>query len=122
MAPEGKRRQPPRFEAKWPVTIQTTGDLIEGETRDISTIGVSIRCQQPLQPHKILRIFITPPEHPTIVVSGKPDWSTAHGPDEISTGATDSCFIEVPSHDRQLLGEVIGKHFERKIGRTDHRK
>ncbi len=114
MAAKTAKHRHPRFKAKWPVTIQTTGDLVEGETKDISSVGVSIHCQQPLQPNEILRIFITPPNHPTIVVSNKPNWLNSNGPDAISAGETDSCFIEVRSHDRHLLIEIIGEYFEKK--------
>ena len=115
---EKRERGPHRkFEARWPVTIQTTAELIEAETRDISATGVSIHYKQPLKPNEIIRLFITPPDHPAIVVGGKPLWYVSYDLDENSAHGPGVCFIEVPKHDRQILSEVIWAHFKTKINR-----
>ena len=60
-----EKRQYPRREAAWPVTMTTPQGTLEGETADISQTGVFIRCQEPLQPgEKFSLILKSPSDYP----------------------------------------------------------
>jgi len=108
---EGKeRRLHPRRSAKWPVMILTDTGTIEGETKNITVNGLSIRCEEPLRMDEVLHMGIIPPNHPMIEFQGRVVWSDLYGigADEHAY-AMGVCFVEISENDRHVLTDLFGE-------------
>ena len=81
------RRLQQRVNVRWPVSVLTEIDTIQGETRDINTKGAFIRCQRSLPPNKRFLLNIKGPSGPT-QVKAEVVWSNAHAsdPDRVGLG------------------------------------
>lgn len=103
-----ERRNHPRKNVKWPVTLLTESDMVEGETRDISIAGISICIDKPVCLDEIIRISIRPTGHQVIEVSGKVTWSDLYGIDDQNRAvAMGVSFVEISDQDRHFLHKVI---------------
>lgn len=105
-----EKRKAPRIKVNWPVKITFENKAIPGKVRDISTIGVSIKCNDPIQVGENLHVAIMPPGGKLINVVGKIVWSDCYGLDmnnENSTLAMGLSFIEISIKDRHILKEII---------------
>ena len=81
------RRLQRRVKVRWPVSILTEIDTIQGETRDINTKGAFIQCQSSLPPNKSFLLNIKGPSGPT-QVTAEVVWSNirASDPDRVGPG------------------------------------
>jgi hypothetical protein len=114
MAKKKERRKHRRFEVEWPVTIQTATSLLEGQATNISAAGIRINYPAALHPDDIIRIFIIPPDHEVIVISGELIWSGPSKPEKKrSKDSRDLCSMLVPVHDRKFLRKLINKNFKK---------
>jgi hypothetical protein len=86
---------------------------IEGTTKDISSEGVSIVCDQPLYLGEICWIAIYPESHPKMEVTAKVIWSDLYGIEEggevVAIGV---CFVQISRSDRRFFGDVIATEIE----------
>jgi hypothetical protein len=123
MAKKSEKRLYTRFDVQWPVTIQTSNDLVEGMTVNISAAGIRIDYQRPLQAEDIIRIFVIPPDQEVIVISGELVWSDEDNVDEGSEHREQgSCSMMVPIHDQEFLRKVIDKTVKKKKTRKRRKK
>ena len=112
MAKKIERRKHPRRKVKWPVNVFTDhGNIIEGETKDISPNGVFISCEEPLALNENYRIGIIPPDHQIIDITGKVIWSDLYGIDKNQTAfGMGVCFLEIPQNDHNFLDAIVTTH------------
>ena len=61
MAVAVERRKEPRIDVRWPVAVMSDQGTIRGETRDISSEGVAIFCDEPLRLDEPYQIAVIPP-------------------------------------------------------------
>ena len=67
-----EKRQRPRVESRWPVTITTPGIQIEGEVENISPLGAFvILCQDCLPVEESFRMIIKPPNQKPLKVTAE---------------------------------------------------
>ena len=108
-----EKREYPRIEVDWTVTVLVDDEIIEGEAENISANGISICVEEPIPLNKVFQITINPPDHPTIQVSGKITWSELYGIDEedksIGMGV---CFVEISENDQHFLDEFISDQLD----------
>jgi len=105
-----EKRKAPRIKVNWPVKITFETKSITGKVRDISTMGVSINCSDPIPVGENLPVTIMPPGGKLINVLGKIVWSDCYGLDmnnENTTLAMGLSFIEISMKDRHILKEII---------------
>jgi hypothetical protein len=111
LAIEKERRQLPRVEVNWPITIYTDINKMEGETQNISSEGLYICCDNPLPLNKIFRMSISPPEHQSIGVTGKVVWSDMYGiegkEDFYGIGI---CLVKISSAEQKQLHNIISNY------------
>lgn len=108
MPDKTERRQYPRYEVRWPVTVFADDDKTTGETIDIAIDGISVCCEKPLRIKQVYRILILPPDSQIIEVAGKAIWSNLYGVDDNdATVGMGICFIEISDNDRELLNDMI---------------
>ena len=103
-----ERRKQERIKVRWPVTLFTDHDTIEGETRNITADGIFICCDEPLPLNEIFRMSIIPPNHKAIGVTGKVLWSDFYRIDDENTAlGMGICFVKVSDGDRHFLKDMV---------------
>ena len=108
MAIDEDRRNLPRIEVNWPITIFTDEGDVEGESKNITSDGLYICCDKPLPLNHVFSISIRPPHHQAIGVTGKIIWSDLYGIDAgddiFGVGV---CLVEISGDDRKYLKDLI---------------
>ena len=111
MANSMERREHTRIKARWPITIFTDDTTIEGETRDITPVGMFINCKEPLELNESYQISIIPPNYQSIELTCKVIWSNLYSTDGENTYGTGFCFVKVSDEDSHVLGDVLSIHY-----------
>jgi len=108
LADSTERRQHHRINVAWPLSIVLDEEIVEGETINVTSDGVLISCNEPLQINEVLRISINPPNRHPIEVNGKVIWSDHYAVDEhdIAFGIG-ICFMKISDVDRRFLQELV---------------
>ena len=108
-----EKRRHTRIEVEWPVIVSKGDDFIEGETKNIAFDGISIFCEEPLPLDEIFSISIDPPDHPSMVISGKVVWSDVYGiDDQNATHGVGLCFVKISDEDRSRFLDLISDLLE----------
>jgi len=103
-----ERRKNVRGDIRWPITVSADHGNIQGETRNISIDGISIRCDEPLRINEVFRIAILPPDRQAIGVSGKVIWSDLYAIDQDDTAVgLGLCFVEISDEDRKIFIDAV---------------
>lgn len=85
--------------------------MIEGETRNVTSDGILICCEEPLRLNEICPMSISPPDHQLIEVTGKVIWSDFYAVDEQSTAfGTGICFVKISEVDRHFFRDMVSDH------------
>jgi hypothetical protein len=108
MAVYKEKRQFARIQVKWPATVITSNGQLAGETLDMSQVGFSIYCKEPLPIGQEFRLEIQPPNCQPINATAIAIWSMdttfLEGFPSFVIGAE---FEYVTEDDIRLLGEAI---------------
>jgi len=107
-----ERRTHTRIKVRWPITIVTDDSAIEGETRDITAVGMFINCKEPLELNEMYRISVIPPNQPSIELTCKVLWSNLYSTGGENTYGTGFCFVKVSDEDIHFLNDVLSVHYE----------
>ena len=108
MVDPSERRQMPRINVNWPITIITSQGTIEGESRNITLSGVFIHCKTKLPEDEVYQILIKLPNEKQIVVRGQMMWSNLNGrPDTGVLVDMGFSFIRMSDEDQEVLRSVI---------------
>ena len=103
-----EKRESPRIDVQWPLTILSEAKRIKGETRNIGIDGIAICCDEPLPINEIFRISIQPPNNQASEVSGKIIWSDVYGIGEKDqTYGIGICFAEISEQYRRRYDEML---------------
>ncbi|MGD8255360.1 MAG: PilZ domain-containing protein [Syntrophobacterales bacterium] len=117
------RRTPTRIRAKWPVVVLTAKGVILAETRDISSEGVFISCEEPLRPDEKLRVFIMAPNHRPLEIPAEVAWSNPHASEqETAPKGMGLRFTKDSSEQRGRLQDIVTKHYQTKTTPTLKKK
>ncbi len=77
-----EKRQHPRVDINWPVSIETSYGTITAEVKNISLGGAFICCKKPLQLRKVFRMTMIGPENEPVIATAQVAWSNANVPEE----------------------------------------
>jgi uncharacterized protein (TIGR02266 family) len=117
------RRTPIRIRARWPVVVLTAKGVLLAETRDISSEGVFISCEEPLSPEEKLRVFIMAPNHRPLEIPAEVAWSNPHASGQETTPKGMGLrFTKDSSDQRRLLQDIVAQHYKKKTGPTVEKK
>jgi hypothetical protein len=108
MSEQSERREYPRAEVEWPVTLITPEAQIEGEVENVTPKGLFVSCAEVPPSEGVLRLVITVPGRPTMNVAGKVIWTTII--DTTDSGAKLGVgiqFTEISESDLQVLQEAM---------------
>lgn len=113
------RRTPTRIRAKWPVVVLTAKGVLLAETRDISSEGVFISCEEPLEPAEKLRVFIMAPNHRPLEIPAEVAWSNPHTSEQkTARKGMGLRFTKDSSDQRGRLHDIVAGHCKTKTGST----
>jgi len=102
-----EKRQHPRFDVNWPVSIETIYGTIAGEVRNIGLGGAFICCKKPLQLRKIFRMTMIGPENEPLLVTAQVAWSNANMPEEkVVNRGMGVRFINMSDRHLQLVRQI----------------
>ena len=113
MSPQTERREYPRVQAKWAVTLLTAETQIEGVIENFTPKGLFVSCDQVPQLEGSFRMVIKIPGRPTMNAAGKVMWSTIL--DASESGARLGVgieFTEISESDLQYLYETMKEYHE----------
>ena len=105
------KRQFPRVEVTWPVTMLTAQGPIEGEVNNISLGGAFVHCQVQPESNKTFRMIIKVPHSRQFLrASARVARSNIYNPE----GADEPRgigvrFVEISDDDRQYIREVVAE-------------
>jgi Tfp pilus assembly protein PilZ len=102
-----EKREHPRTDVNWPVSIETAYETIAAEVKNISLGGAFICCKKPLQLRKVFRMTMIGPENEPMTVSAQVAWSNANMPeDKVINRGMGVRFINMSDRHIQLLRQV----------------
>jgi hypothetical protein len=113
MSDPTERREFPRAQTKWTVTLLIAETQIEGVIENFTPKGLFISCDQFPQVEGSFRMVIKIPGRPTMNAAGKVMWSTIL--DASESGARLGVgieFTEISESDLQYLYEIMKEHRE----------
>jgi len=117
------RRTPTRIRARWPVVVLTDKGVLLAETRDISSEGVFISCEEPLRPEEKLRVFIMAPNHRPLEIPAEVAWSSPHASEQETTPKGMGLrFTKASSDQRERLHNIVAQHYKTKTDPTLEKK
>ena len=103
-------RAHPRANLRWSVSVQLSGAVTEGVTKDISEGGAYVCCANPLGPKEVLDIVINAPNKP-LNVKAEVVWSSMSGlDDEITPRGMGVRFLNIDSEDRRIIARAVVEH------------
>ena len=108
MAEQSERREYPRAEVKWAVTLITPEVQIEGEIENFTPKGLFVSCGEVPPSEGILRLVIKLPGRATMNVAGKVIWSTIIDATESGTRLGVGIeFTEISESDLKVLRQAM---------------
>ena len=117
MAEESERREYPRAEVKWAVTLITPEVQIEGEIENFTLKGLFVSCGEVPPSEGILRLVIKMPGRATMNVAGKVIWSTIIDATESGTRlGVGIQFTEISKSDLKVLHEAATEYHRNEEG------
>ena len=117
MTSGNERRKQPRIKARWPVTIITDQNTIEGRSINITTSGLFVQCGEQFQENEICQVIISIPDRDPILVKGNMIWSNPGGADEQGyRSGMGFSFIKISKGDRQFFKEMIADTLKQRGG------
>ena len=99
-----EKRQHPRFDVNWPVSIETIYGTIEAEIKNLSLGGAFISCSKPLRLKKIFHMTMMCPGNEPLLVTAQVAWSNANMPqDKVVNRGMGVRFINMSERHLQLV-------------------
>ena len=99
--------------------VLTAKGVLLAETRDISSEGVFISCEEPLNAEEKLRVFIMAPNHRPLEIPAEVAWSNPHSSEQETTPKGMGLrFTKDSSDQRGRLQDIVAQHYKSKTGLT----
>ena len=111
MAYSQERRRHFRFTARRPITIYTDRGAIEGESRNITHLGIFLRCKERLRKNEVYRMVINLPLKQSIEVKGRLLWSNLEGVGPASSlSGMGFSFMKFSEEDCNIIGHAFSAY------------
>lgn len=105
-----EKRQYPRVEVAWPVTVLTPDGLVIGRTQNLSLVGTLILCPEVPELLYNFRLFFRPAERQLLIATAERVWSRTSSNGKSMVHAMGVRFTYIPDHDYRLINEAISSH------------
>ena len=105
-----EKRQYPRAEISWPVTIISPDSLVSGRTENLSLVGTLIRCSELLElPYSFLLVF-NPTGHRIFLAQAERVWFKSFIEESGISHSMGMHFTFITDHDYHLISNAISSH------------
>jgi c-di-GMP-binding flagellar brake protein YcgR len=108
-----QRRSAFRAKVNWPVIVETKNGVVEAQTRDISSGGAHIHCDEPIELYEPIKMTINAPERIPLKISARVVWSdqkdNSDRPRIIGVSFTEISEEDQEFIEQQALGEFKNK-------------
>ena len=105
-----EKRQFPRVELSWPVTVITDDGLVSGRTENVSLVGTLIRCSESPELLHNFRLIFRPAERQLLLATAERIWHKAIVRENSRSHAMGVRFTFIPNRDYDLMSEAISNH------------
>ena len=107
-----ERRERPRVQNKWPVTVVLADSQIEGEVDNISPLGAHLCVEKSFPLGRSFLVIIRPPNRRTLSVRAEIIWSETFASDEgeLRTGVGVK-FLYISETDSQFLHDLVASFY-----------
>jgi uncharacterized protein (TIGR02266 family) len=103
-----ERRQHPRIDINWPVSIETPEGTIDAEVKNISLGGAFIGCKKPLPIGQFFSLTMTAPNNEPVRASAEVVWSNENFPeDKVANRGMGVRFIKMSERHLQIVRQLI---------------
>ena len=105
-----ERRQQPRANINWPVSIEAPDGTIDAKATDISLGGAFICCEKPLPLRQVFSLTMIGPDNEPVKATAEVVWSNANVPSEkVVNRGMGVRFIKMSDRHLQLVGQLFQK-------------
>jgi len=105
-----ERRQHPRIDINWPVSIETPEGTIDAEVKNISLAGAFIGCKKPFPIGEVFSLTMTGPDSEPVMATAEVLWSNANVPDEkVINRGMGVRFIKMSERHLQIVRQLFPK-------------
>jgi hypothetical protein len=77
-----EKREHPRANINWPVSMETVSGTIDAEVKNISISGAFICCKNPLPLGEVFRLTMTCPDNELMAATAAVVWSNTNVPED----------------------------------------
>jgi len=111
-----EKRQHPRIDVNWPVTIETEKGTENAVIRNIGIGGAFVVCEKPLPINETARLTIQTPLDQPLVLNGKAIWTNVSvRDDKIVNKGMRIQFVYNPIEDLKLLHQALVESCQQKL-------
>ncbi len=107
-----EKRQHPRAQIVWPVTLIGLDGLAGGVTYNLSLAGTLVYCFETPDTDENVSLVLKPVESQNILATAEMVWSNALISNNNKVHAMGLCFTHIPDRGRQILSEMISNHLK----------
>jgi uncharacterized protein (TIGR02266 family) len=105
-----ERRQHPRIDINWPVSMETPEGTIDAQIKNISLGGAFIGCKKPLPIGHAFSLTMTGPDNEPITATAEVVWSNENVPeDKVVNRGIGVRFIKMSERHLQIVRQLFPK-------------
>ena len=104
------KRQHPRVDINWSISMETPDGTIDGEIKNISLGGAFIGCKKPLPIGQFFSLTMTAPNNEPVIATAEVVWSNENFPeDKVVNRGMGVRFIKMSERHLQIVRQLIPK-------------
>jgi len=102
------KRQHPRVDINWSISMETPDGAIDGEIKNISVGGAFICCKKPLPLRQVFHLTMMGPNNEPVPATAEVVWSNINVPDEkVINRGMGVRFIKMSDRHIQLVRQIL---------------
>lgn len=101
IAPSRERRRAPRSPREWAIEIKNAAGVWRGTSVDVSTVGMRVRVDKPLEPRRLMFISLNPGDPASSV------WSSFSLVRQATSGEYGIRFVDLSERDLARLTRLL---------------
>ena len=103
-----EKREHPRANITWPVSMETSDGRIEAQVKNISLGGGFICCKKPLSIGEVFPLTMLGPDNEPVMATAKVVWSNVNVPDEkVINRGMGVRFLKMSDRHIQLVRQIF---------------
>ena len=103
-----EKREHPRANINWPVSMETVSGTIDAEVKNISISGAFICCKNPLPLKEVFNLTMIGPDNEPVKATAQVVWSNTNVPeDKVINRGMGIRFIKMSDRHIQLVKQIF---------------